>query len=49
MCCLLLAKYMSTIQQFGGWALFQELLTVLKQIADKYKVDIANVSWYVCV
>jgi aryl-alcohol dehydrogenase-like predicted oxidoreductase len=27
---------------WGGWALFQELLAVLKQIADKHRVSIAN-------
>ena len=30
------------IDAWGGWALFQELLAVLKQIADKHRVSIAN-------
>jgi aryl-alcohol dehydrogenase-like predicted oxidoreductase len=28
----------------GGWDLFQELLKCLRKIADKYKVDIAEVA-----
>ena len=32
------------IDSWGGWGLFQELLTVLKQIAEKHKVSIANVG-----
>jgi aryl-alcohol dehydrogenase-like predicted oxidoreductase len=39
-----LSKYKSTIDQWGGWILFQELLLVLSQIADKYKVSISNVA-----
>jgi aryl-alcohol dehydrogenase-like predicted oxidoreductase len=37
-----LQKYKNMIDAWGGWALFQELLTVLKQIADKHRVSIAN-------
>jgi aryl-alcohol dehydrogenase-like predicted oxidoreductase len=30
------------IDAWGGWALFQELLAVLEQIADKHRVSITN-------
>ena len=39
-----LQKYKNMIDAWGGWALFQELLTVLKQIASKHQVSIANVG-----
>jgi aryl-alcohol dehydrogenase-like predicted oxidoreductase len=39
-----LQKYKRMIDAWGGWALFQELLTVLKQIADKHQVSVANVG-----
>ncbi len=39
-----LLKYKNMIDAWGGWALFQELLTVLKQIASKHQVSIANVG-----
>ena len=39
-----LQKYKHMIDAWGGWALFQELLAVLKQIADKHRVSIANVG-----
>jgi aryl-alcohol dehydrogenase-like predicted oxidoreductase len=39
-----LQKYKNMIDAWGGWALFQELLAVLKQIADKHRVSIANVG-----
>lgn len=39
-----LQKYQQMIGAWGGWALFQELLAVLKQIADKHRVGIANVG-----
>lgn len=32
------------VDVWGGWALFQELLGVLKPIADKHQVSIANVG-----
>ena len=32
------------IDAWGGWPLFQELLAVLKNIADKHRVGIANVG-----
>jgi len=39
-----LQKYKNMIDAWGGWALFQELLAVLKQIADKHRVSVANVG-----
>ncbi len=39
-----LNKYKQMINAWGGWALFQELLTVLKSAADKHGVSIANVA-----
>ncbi len=39
-----LRKYGNMMDAWGGWKLFQELLRVLKQIADKHNVSIANVA-----
>src|SRR5437762_3760383 len=39
-----LQKYKNMIDAWGGWALFQELLATLKQIADRHQVSIANVG-----
>ena len=39
-----LQKYKRMIDAWGGWALFQQLLAELKQIADKHGVSIANVG-----
>src|SRR5882762_6289056 len=39
-----LQKYKQMIDAWGGWALFQELLVLLRRIADKHKVSIANVG-----
>lgn len=39
-----LRKYKQMIDAWGGWELFQQLLGVLKQIADKHHVSIANVG-----
>jgi aryl-alcohol dehydrogenase-like predicted oxidoreductase len=39
-----LQKYKNMIDAWGGWTLFQELLAVLKQVADKHQVSIANVG-----
>lgn len=39
-----LRKYKQMIDTWGGWTLFQELLTILRKIADKYGVSIANVA-----
>jgi aryl-alcohol dehydrogenase-like predicted oxidoreductase len=41
---LSLRKYMKMIEAWGGWDLFQELLSTLKRIAQKYNVSIANVA-----
>ena len=35
---------MKMIEAWGGWILFQELLSTLKRIAQKYNVSIANVA-----
>lgn len=39
-----LKKYKNTIDAWGGWKLFQELLNVLKAIGDRHGVSIANVA-----
>jgi aryl-alcohol dehydrogenase-like predicted oxidoreductase len=39
-----LKKYKRMIDAWGGWELFQELLSTLKEIADKRGVGIANVA-----
>jgi len=39
-----LRKYKNMIDAWGGWNLFQELLSTLKPIADKYGVSIPNVA-----
>lgn len=39
-----LRKYKNMVDAWGGWPLFQELLTTLKGIADKHAVSIAHVG-----
>src|SRR5215469_17036352 len=39
-----LQKYRNMIEAWGGWSLFQELLGVVKQIADRHRVSVANVA-----
>ena len=39
-----LTKYKLIIDEFGGWALFQELLGVLSKIARRHRVSPANVA-----
>src|SRR5919199_4544352 len=39
-----LRKYKNMIDAWGGWTLFQELLSVLSSIATKYGVSIPNVA-----
>jgi aryl-alcohol dehydrogenase-like predicted oxidoreductase len=39
-----LTKYKLIIDDFGGWALFQELLGVLREVADLHDSDIASVA-----
>jgi aryl-alcohol dehydrogenase-like predicted oxidoreductase len=39
-----LRKYKQMIDVWGDWKLFQELLEVLKHIADKHAVSIGNVA-----
>ncbi|KAF5263746.1 hypothetical protein FOXYS1_5479 [Fusarium oxysporum] len=37
-------KYYGMICSWGGWGLFQELLSVLRTIATKHKVNISNIA-----
>jgi aryl-alcohol dehydrogenase-like predicted oxidoreductase len=37
-------KYKLIIEDFGGWALFQELLECLRRIADRHAATIAQVA-----
>ena len=39
-----LQKYKNMIDMWGGWQLFQELLSVLNSIAEKYNCSIANIA-----
>ena len=39
-----LRKYLPWIRIWGGWSLLQQLLQVLKSVADKHRVSIANVA-----
>ena len=39
-----LIKYQLIIEDFGGWDLFQELLTVLARIAARHNTDIASIA-----
>ncbi len=39
-----LRKYKQMIDTWGGWTLFQDLLQVLKAIADKHAVSIPNIA-----
>jgi diketogulonate reductase-like aldo/keto reductase len=39
-----LVKYQLIIDDFGGWALFQELLGVLARIASRHGTDIASIA-----
>ena len=39
-----LTKYKLIIDDFGGWALFQELLAALGRIADSHNTDIATIA-----
>ena len=39
-----LQKYKNMIDAWGGWALFQELLARLKEMADKHRVSVANIG-----
>ena len=41
---LSLRKYKKMIDAWGGWNLFQELLSTLKKIAQKHNASIANVA-----
>jgi len=39
-----LVKYKKMVDLWGGWQLFQQLLTTLRRIADRYNVSVANVA-----
>ena len=39
-----LRKYKQMIDAWGGWSLFQQLLTALRAVADKYNASIAKVA-----
>ncbi|MBT5876590.1 MAG: aldo/keto reductase [Candidatus Latescibacteria bacterium] len=39
-----LTKYALIIDDTGGWSTFQETLDILREVADKHKVDIADVA-----
>ena len=39
-----LRKYNNMVQAWGGWPLLQQLLGILKKIADKHQVSIANIA-----
>lgn len=39
-----LRKYKNMVDAWGGWLLFQELLSALKDVADKHGVSISNVA-----
>jgi aryl-alcohol dehydrogenase-like predicted oxidoreductase len=39
-----LTKYKLIIDDFGGWDLFQALLRVLRQVADRHGTDIATIA-----
>jgi aryl-alcohol dehydrogenase-like predicted oxidoreductase len=39
-----LIKYKLIIDDFGGWDLFQDLLTTLKQVGDRHGASVANVA-----
>jgi aryl-alcohol dehydrogenase-like predicted oxidoreductase len=39
-----LTKYKLIIDDFGGWDLFQELMMILRRIADRHRVDIATIA-----
>jgi len=41
---LSLRKYKKMVDAWGGWQLFQQLLSALKEIADRHKVGVANVA-----
>jgi len=39
-----LRKYHNIVQAWGGWPLLQQLLGILRKIADKHQVSIANIA-----
>ena len=39
-----LQKYKNMVDAWGGWSLFQELLSVLNSISEKHNCSIANIA-----
>ena len=39
-----LVKYRLIIEEFGGWPLFQQLLSVVKTVADRHGASVSNVA-----
>ena len=39
-----LRKYKQMVDAWGGWGLFQELLSAVKHVADKHRVSIADIA-----
>ena len=39
-----LAKYRLVIEEFGGWTLYQELLTALRSVADRHAAEISTIA-----
>jgi hypothetical protein len=39
-----LRKYLPWIKYWGGWSLFQEMLTVLDIIGKKHSVSLSNIA-----
>ena len=39
-----LRKYKQMVDAWGGWSLFQELLSTLRSVADRHEASIANVA-----
>ena len=41
-------KYLLIIQEFGGWELYQELLQVLRRVADRHSSVLVPSRSHVC-
>jgi aryl-alcohol dehydrogenase-like predicted oxidoreductase len=39
-----LTKYLLMVEEFGGWPLFQELLSALTEVAKRHDTDVASVA-----
>ena len=47
-CVSVQGKYLSTIQQAGGWGYLQRVLRACKKVATKHDVRIAIATYYIC-